>query len=223
MTDTHYNSAVEFTSAQKMRAIGGLSAALAIWLGAFLSGFVINEPAPYELFLAVVIPIWALFGLTIPRAISPMIFLLVVFNLGGIVSMTTMANWDGAVIYVAVSFFLAATAIFFAAIIAAKPTHLRLLFSGYLAAAFITGVLGIVGYFGVVPGAEIFTLFDRAKGAFQDPNVFAPFLCLPGHLVPLQRFDSTECARLPLRSCLLCSFARPVFVILARWLGIVCI
>lgn len=179
MTDAHYNSAFELTSAQKNRAIGSLCAGIAVWLGAFLSGFVINEPAPYELFLAVAIPIWALFGLIIPRAISPLIVLLVLFNIGGIVSMMTMSDWDGAVIYVAVSFFLAATAIFFAAIIAARPELLKLLYSGYLVAALVTGLLGILGYFGAIPGAALFTLFDRAKGAFEDPNVFAPFLCLP--------------------------------------------
>lgn len=179
MTDATYNSAIGLTSAQKNRAIGGLFAGIAVWLGAFLSGFVLNEPAPYELLLAIVIPVWALFGLTIPRATSPLIVLLVLFNIGGIVSMMTMSDWDDALIYVAVSFFLAATSIFFAAIIAAKPELLKLLYSGYLFAAFITGILGILGYFGAVPGAELFTLFDRAKGAFEDPNVFAPFLCLP--------------------------------------------
>jgi hypothetical protein len=35
--------------------------------GVFLSGFVINEPAPYELFLVVLIAIWALFGLKLSR------------------------------------------------------------------------------------------------------------------------------------------------------------
>ncbi len=31
-----------------------------------------------------------------------------------------------------------------------------------------------------MPGAEMFTKFERAAGAFQDPNVFGPFLALPG-------------------------------------------
>ena len=179
MTDAHYNLAYDVTSAQKTRAIGGIFAGLAVWLGSFFSGFVIAEPAPYEIFLACVIPIWALFGLIIPSAILPLIVLLVLFNIGGIVSMMTMSDWDGAAIYVSVSFFLAATSIFFAAIISAKPERLMLLFSGYLFAALVTGILGILGYTGAIPGAELFTLFGRAKGAFKDPNVFAPFLCLP--------------------------------------------
>ncbi|MGO7501144.1 hypothetical protein ACC681_38105, partial [Rhizobium ruizarguesonis] len=46
-------------------------------------------------------------------------------------------------------------------------------------AAVATSALGILGYFSAFPGAEIFTLSDRAKGAFQDPNVFGPFLVPP--------------------------------------------
>lgn len=192
MTDAAYISATELTPAQKTRAIGGLFAGIAVWLGAFLSGFVISEPAPYEVLLAVIIPIWALFGLVIPSSIFPLIVLLMLFNVGGIISMTTMSDWDGAVVYVAVSFFLAITSIFFAAIIAAKPARLSLFYSGYLFAALVTGILGILGYFGAIPGAELFTLFDRAKGAFKDPNVFAPFLCLPAiwclHNILTKRF-----------------------------------
>lgn len=175
----YQSHAFEFTPAQKNRAIAGLLLGLAIWLGAFLSGFVIAEPAPYELLMAMVIPLWALSGPIMPRTILPLIALLVVFNVGGIISMLTMDVWGDALIYVAVSFFLAATAIFFAAIVAVNPDRLILLFSGYLCAALVTSILGILGYFGAIPGADLFTLFGRAKGAFKDPNVFAPFLCLP--------------------------------------------
>jgi len=42
----------------------------AVFLGVFLSGFVIDEPAPYDLYMAVLIPVWALFGLRISRGIA---------------------------------------------------------------------------------------------------------------------------------------------------------
>ncbi len=42
-----------------------------------------------------------------------------------------------------------------------------------------SSVLGIAGYLGLFPGAEIFTRYGRAQGAFQDPNVYGPFLILP--------------------------------------------
>ena len=159
--------------------MGGLLAAFAVWFSASLSGFVISEPAPYELFMVGLISIWLLCGLKIPREVIPLTVLLLLFNTGGVISMLTLPDWGDAQLYVAVGFFLGFTAIFFASVIAADHRRLEPIMAGYTAAATITGLLGIVGYFGLVPGAEIFTRFGRAMGAFQDPNVFAPFLILP--------------------------------------------
>lgn len=175
MTD----AAITLAPADRSRALNGLISSWAIWLGAFLGGFVINEPAPYELYFAGLIGIWALFGFIIPRAISPLVALLVVFNIGGIISMMTMPQWKSAPIYVAVSFFLAFTSIFLASVIAADHRRLKYVINGYLVAALLTSVVGILGYLGAIPGAETFTRYGRARGAFEDPNVFAPFLMLP--------------------------------------------
>ncbi|MEM5500626.1 hypothetical protein WNY59_03385 [Ahrensia kielensis] len=181
MTDTslHYGAPNGLTLAEKNRALIAILSGFALWTGAFLSGFVIAEPAPYELFMAGLIGVWALLGLKIPASISPLVVLILLFNVGGIVSLMTMDNWSSQVIYVAVSFFLGLTSIFFAAVVAARPSLLRVIFSGYMAAALITGTIGILAYFGAMPSADLFLRFGRAKGAFQDPNVFAPFLCLP--------------------------------------------
>ena len=152
----------------------------AIALGVLLSGFVIREPAPYEVYMAGLIAVWALFGLRIPGAIAPLVVLLVTFNIGGMISMTQMENLMNTPLYLAVSLFLAFTAIFFAAVTAADPKLYRVIFLSWMTAAVVTSLLGILGYFGAVPGAEMFTKFGRAAGAFQDPNVFGPYLTLPG-------------------------------------------
>lgn len=152
------------------------------WLVAFavfLSGFVIAEPAPYELFLVVLIGLWALFGLKISRYVAPLLTLLTLFMIGGILSLTTMVDLTNGPMYMAVSGFLALSAVFYAAIIEDRYQRLRLIFNAWVAAAVLTALLGILGYFGAIPGAENFTLYDRAKGAFQDPNVFGPFLSVP--------------------------------------------
>ncbi|WP_306118584.1 MULTISPECIES: O-antigen ligase family protein [unclassified Roseitalea] len=175
MTD----AAPALSPADENRALIRIGAGAAIFAGAFLSGFVIAEPAPYEVYLAGLIGIWALFGLRLPAAIAPLIALLVLLNLGRLVSMLTMPDWGQAPLHLAVSTFLAITAMFFAAVIAADHRRLGNIMAGYMAAAVLTATLGIVGYFGLVPGTEVFTRYGRAMGAFQDPNVFAPFLALP--------------------------------------------
>jgi len=158
----------------------GLISTGAIALGVLLSGFVIREPAPYELYMAGLIAVWSLFGLRISRAITPLLVLIVSFNIGGMVAMTQMAELQNTPLYLAVSLFLGFTAIFFAAVTEADPRLFRVIFLSWVASAVVTSVLGMLGYFGAVPGAEMFTKYGRAAGAFQDPNVFGPFLTLPG-------------------------------------------
>ncbi len=165
--------------AAKNRALIRLISTFAIGFGVFLSGFVIDEPAPYELYMAGLIVVWALFGLRLSRSVAILLAILVVFNLGGLLSMGQMADLKTAPMYIAVSLFLAITSVFFAAVIDNDQRILPVIFNAYILAAICTSLLGILGYFDAFPGADLFTRYGRAMGAFQDPNVFGPFLMLP--------------------------------------------
>lgn len=151
--------------------------------GVFLSGFVFAEPAPYELWVAMLIGLWFMLGLRISRNVAPLLVLFLTFNIGGLLSMTQMRDLGSAEmdapIYVAVSTFLALSAVFYAAIIESNANVLKLMFKTWTIAAIITASLGILGYFHAFPGAAMFTRYDRAMGAFQDPNVFGPYLVAP--------------------------------------------
>lgn len=147
--------------------------------GVFLSGFVHEEPAPYELFMAVLVGLWSLFGLRISRRVMVLLALLIVFDIGGLLSLTTLGTLQKAPLYMAVSTFLGLTAVFYAAVIEEDPGRLRLICRAWLAGALITAMLGILGYFELIPHGEMFTRYGRAMGAFQDPNVFGPYLVLP--------------------------------------------
>lgn len=184
-----------------------LIASGAIFLGVFLSGFVINEPAPYDLYMTGLLVVWALFGLRISRAISPLVVLIILFNIGGFISMTQMADLMDTPLYLAVSLFLAFTAIFFAAVTEARPETYRLIYFAYVVAALLTSLAGIIGYFRLLPGAEMFTKYERAAGVFQDPNVFGPFLVLPG-IYLLYRLITGPVSRMPL-------LAIPLLIIMA--------
>ena len=59
-----------------------------LWFAVFLGAFVFFEPAPYELFLALAIPAWALSNPTLPRTIAPLLTLMLVFLAGGLLSAT---------------------------------------------------------------------------------------------------------------------------------------
>jgi hypothetical protein len=147
--------------------------------GVFLSGFVIAEPAPYELMMAFLIAVWFILGLPISRTTGVLLAFMLTFMSGGFLSITQMAAIGTAPVYMGVSLFLALSAVFYSAIIEDDWHRLRLIFNAWTAAAVITALLGIAGYFNLFPGSDVFTLYDRAKGAFQDPNVFGPFLIAP--------------------------------------------
>ena len=103
--------------AHPQRATLRLIGSATVGFGVFLSGFVINEPAPYELWMAGLVGLWFILGLRISRTTAPLLALLLTFNVGGMLSLTQMRDLADGPMYVAVSTFLALTSIFYAAII----------------------------------------------------------------------------------------------------------
>ncbi|ADZ70358.1 O-antigen ligase family protein [Polymorphum gilvum] len=166
----------------------------ALWLAAFLGGFVIREPAPYELYMAGLLVVWLACGLKLRPQFGPLIVMMMLFIAGGIASVPFARDLPTAIIYMAVSAFLAATAIFYAAILAERPERTRVIERAYIASATLSALIGIVGYFHLLPGSDFFTLYGRARGTFEDPNVFGPFLVLPAVLL-IQRLLGSPFAR----------------------------
>lgn len=159
------------------RRLGGSVLAL---IG-FLGGFVLFEPAPYELFLVGVMALWVLGGLIFNPRAAALIGLMLTFAVANLISGIQVLPDTDVAIYIAVTVFLCLSAIFFALTVSLDIHYrLKLLLSGYVLAAVVTAAAGITGYLSLLPGtAELFTLYGRAKGAFADPNVYGPFLVLP--------------------------------------------
>lgn len=153
----------------------------AIFLGVLLSGYVRSEPAPYELYMAGLIAIWAMFGLRISGTAAILLTLFVAFNLGGAIAATQLVDPSAAPMYIAVSLFLALTSVFFTAVLERQPRLYQTIFSAWIVAGVGTALFGIAGYFGV--GGEAFTRYGRASGGFADPNVFGPYLVAPAMLL----------------------------------------
>jgi O-antigen ligase len=164
----------------RARAAALLNVFVAIWV--FSGGFVLTDPAPYEPLFLVVIAVGAVGGWHLHRRNIP---LLVIFF--GFVPFALIAAFQvkftevsDAFIFVGVTIFLFFTACFSADYVADDPVpRMRLVIRWYTAGAVICALAGILGYLGLIPGGEIFTRYWRAKGFFQDPNVFAPYLILP--------------------------------------------
>ena len=174
------------------RRVGEWSLALIVFLGAF----VIVEPAPYELALVFLTIGWAILGLRVDRYLLPLVLLLVLYVVGGLIGLTMVDSFGDPIIYLGTTILLAASAILFAAIIAVDPSRrLQVIVNAYVIGGVAASIIGILGYFG---GLEFFTLYGRARGTFQDPNVFGPFLMLPFSYLIYSIF--TAQARRPLLS-----------------------
>lgn len=162
------------------RSPGHAAGVAILWISVFLSGFVMREPAPFDLMMVPVMAGWLLFGGgRLHRLFLPAFVLIVLFIAGGLVATTQVTSHTEAPLYMAVSAFMAALFVFFANLVGRDPRTLTVIRNALLLSSGVAASFGILGYFGAFPGAETFTLYDRARGTFQDPNVFGPFLVLP--------------------------------------------
>jgi hypothetical protein len=106
--------------------------------------------------------------------------LLIVFNIGGVIATTQMDEWGDAPLYVAVSLFLALHLRLLRLPDRGAPVDAATSFSAAgRPARWSTGMAGDHRIFRRPAGRDIFTLYGRAKGMFEDPNVLAPYLVLP--------------------------------------------
>ena len=161
---------------------------LLLWLIGFAGGFVFVEPSPYEVVGLVAILLFGLSGLSLRAALLPLALMLIVLDLGYAIAVVQVADEQKAVTWVGISIFLAFTAVFYAAVVSSRPQgRLGYLLGGYTAAALIAALAGIAAYFHLLGGlSDLFVLYDRARGTFNDPNVLGAFLVLPA-VLQLQR------------------------------------
>jgi O-Antigen ligase len=152
----------------------------AVWL-LFFSGFMVFiEPAPFEIAFALVALIFITTGLKISLVFLPMIVLLILYNIGGGLSLISVLDETRAIWFVVISVYMALMAIIIACIFSEDTLRrLELMKSGYALAAVIASICGIMGYFDIAGTFDLFTRYGRAMGPFKDPNVFSTFIILP--------------------------------------------
>ena len=155
-----------------------------LWLTGAASALVFIEPSPYEVASLAAILVFMLSGLTLRLTLLPLVFLLILINIGYTISASELLGETSVLTWIVTSWYLAATAIFFAMMLCANTqARLDALLRGCLVAGLIAALAGIAGYFRLIPGSdELLLLYDRARGTFKDPNVFGAFLILPALL-----------------------------------------
>jgi hypothetical protein len=176
-------SGYSYSDASPLSFIARLRLAL-IWLLAFSGGFVLVEPAPYEFILILAIIVFAATGLAFRAAQVPLLLLLIGHNVGFVIGLLPVIELPDAVKWTAVSAMLSASTIFVAMVLGRDTERcLDILIKGYVASAIVTCTIAVLAFFKLMPGWENFILYLRARATFKDPNVFGPFLVLPGLIV----------------------------------------
>ena len=161
-------------------AFGNWLSGFAIFTLVALSGFVLFEPAPYEFAAVIFIPMFFISGLRYPKSLAIPTALLSALFVGGLISALVAPELDVAITHVSITGFLSLTALFVAALIAGDPDkRMRQATNAYVISGVIVATLGVAGYLHLIPMADTFTLYDRAKSTFKDPNVFAAFVVFP--------------------------------------------
>src|ERR1700694_2705672 len=156
-----------------------------VWLVAASSAIVLIEPSPYELMTLTAAVIFFATGLRLRLVFIPLLLLLFLINIGYSISAVPIMDKPEVANWIATSWYMAATVIFFAMVISDDTeARLDMLRRGLIVGALIAATTGIAGYFNLVPGGhDLLTLYERARGTFKDPNVLAAFLILPSLFV----------------------------------------
>ena len=223
-------AAVEFRVDTKARAKTPFRERLLIgvlFLAVLASCVAFIEPSPHDALMGILAVVALGAGVRFHRILLVPFALLVVWNVFGLMTLLNTPDQKEAVQYAATSVYLAVAAMLFAMIFAGNTvTRMASFRTAYVMAAVITAICGTIGYFHLLPGAGMFTLYDRATGMFKDPNVYGPFLILPA-LMLLERMISRRIDAVSLMAAaviifgLLLSFSRGAWFHFAVSLSVV--
>ena len=101
---------------------------------------------------------------------------LAVFAMANLVSMYDPLDPQHALFYLLVTFYLVASWFFFVGIAGHYGKRMvGTMINAYCVAGFISALIGIGGYFHVLPFQDQLLLNGRARGLFKDCNVYGPF------------------------------------------------
>jgi O-antigen ligase len=161
---------------------------IVLFVAVLASSVAFIEPSPHDGLMGLLAFVCLIAGVRFNRMLAVPMLLLVVWNVGGIISVLNVVSDTEAVQYAATSVYLAVAAVLFASLLTQNTVRrLAVLRTAYILTAVLASVAGIAGYFHLFPGAyDLFTMEGRVLGGFKDPNVFAPFLIWPA-LVVLER------------------------------------
>jgi hypothetical protein len=151
-----------------------------LFIAVLLSSIAFIEPSPHDVLMIVLL--FACVGARVrfDRKLAPLVALLILWLVGGCLSLIQVGDQQQNIQYVATSFYLALAGIMFACLFCdGDLVRLAIVRRAYIIAAMIATAAGYIGFFHLLPHSDIFLANDRVSATFKDPNVYAPFLIFP--------------------------------------------
>src|ERR1700686_1672858 len=159
---------------------------LVLFLTVLTSSIAFIEPSPHDGLMMVLFVMCVGARVGFDRKLVPLLLLIVLWLAGGLLSLIQVGDQAKDIQYAGTSIYLGIAAVMFACLFGdGNLARLAALRRGYILAALIATAAGYIGFFHLVPGADIFLDNDRVSATFKDPNVYGPFLIFPIVLVSL--------------------------------------
>ena len=153
---------------------------LVLFVTVLTSSIAFIEPAPHDGLMIVLLVTCVGASVGFDRKLIPLLLLIVLWLVGGLMSLVQVGDQTKAIQYAGTSIYLGIAAVMFACLFCdGNLVRLAILRRSYILAALIATAAGYIGFFHLVPGAGIFLDNDRVSATFKDPNVYGPFLIFP--------------------------------------------
>ena len=167
-------------------ARGGYAAAaqrllnFVLFITVLTSSVVLVEPSPHDALMCVLLLMCVVARVRFDRKLIPLLVLLIVWLMGGFLSLIQVGDQAKPIQYMATSVYLAIAAVMFACLFSdGNLARLAIMRRAYIIAALIASAAGCISFFHLLPGADLLLPPDRVRGTFKDPNVYGPFLIYP--------------------------------------------
>jgi hypothetical protein len=151
-----------------------------LFVTALTSSIAFIEPSPHDGLMIVLVVMCVGASVGFDRKLIPLLLLTVLWLVGGLMSLVQVGDQAKDIQYAGTSIYLGIAGVMFACLFCdGDLRRLAMLRRGYILAALIATAAGYIGFFHLLPGADIFLDNDRVSATFKDPNVYGPFLIFP--------------------------------------------
>ena len=146
----------------------------------FFACFAFSETAsPYDAIAIPTMALWLALGIRLHRGALPLVWLLILYLTAIVGALLPYLDEPFPLTWTIQLVYLAVTGVFFAMLFADDTrARMELALRAYTASCVFSALLGIGGYLELIGNDELFRMYGRASGTFQDPNVFGSFLTL---------------------------------------------